>query len=90
LVIPSQPEQAHNGVCVERIGCGLRLAPPIAFKGDTQTYANAFIEQPDSWIIEKIKAIASRGDLTAGLAQAQKDLQRYDAPNMIADMLEVA
>lgn len=90
LVIPSQPEQAHNGVCLERIGCGLRLAPAIAFKGDTQTYVEAFIEQPDAVIIEKINNIKAKGDMTTALAQAQKDLQRYDAPDTIANLMEEA
>ena len=32
-VIPFQPEQAHNGVCLERIGCGVRLVPRRRFRG---------------------------------------------------------
>jgi len=88
LVIPSQPEQAHNGVCVERIGCGLRLAPPIAFKGDTQSYAAAFTGQTDAGIIEKIKKIRSNDGMSMALAQAQKHLQGYDAPDTIASLME--
>jgi len=90
LVIPSQPEQAHNGLCVERIGCGLRLAPSIAFKGDTKTYVDAFIGQPDAAVVTKIAQIDSNSGLTMGLAQAQEHLRGYDAPNMIADMMEMA
>ncbi len=90
LVIPSQPEQAHNGVCVERIGCGLRLAPAVAFKGDTQTYAAAFTGQADAGIIKKINKIRSNGAMTMALRKAQKELRRYDAPDTIADLMEEA
>lgn len=88
LVIPSQPEQAHNGVCVERIGCGRRLAPSIAFKGDPQAYANAFQTQTDDEIIEKIKQSTAGVDMDMGLTRAQKYLRCYDAPNMVADLME--
>lgn len=90
LVVPSQPEQAHNGICLERIGCGSRLAPPIAFKGDTRIYANVFTSLPDARIIEKIEAIEKPGALTAGLADARDFLNRCDALNAIADMMAVA
>ncbi len=88
LVIPSHPEQAHNGLCVERIKCGGRLSPSIAFKGDTQTCADAFMQQPDAKIMEKIRRIVSDDSMTDGLLHAQRQLQRYNAPVMFADLLE--
>jgi UDP:flavonoid glycosyltransferase YjiC (YdhE family) len=88
LVIPSHPEQAHNGVCVERIKCGLRLAPPIAFKGDPQAYADAFNQQPDSDVKEKIIKAVSHGAVTEGLEQARQHVRRYNAAQTIADLLE--
>ena len=88
LVVPSQPEQAHNGLCVERIGCGRRLAPAVAFKGDTQAYAEAFTTQPDAGIMEKIEAVRANGAMILALGQAQKHLRRYDAPNTIAELME--
>ena len=89
LVIPSHPEQAHNGLCVERINCGARLVPPIAFKGDTQAFADAFLQQPNATIIKKIEQIATNGYLDRGLGQARSQLQRYNAPAMIAELLEM-
>ncbi len=89
LVVPSQPEQAHNGICLERIHCGLRLVPSIAFKGDTRTYADAFTALPDDCIIEKIQAIETNRALTAGLAEAREFLRRCDGSNTIADMMAV-
>lgn len=88
LVIPSQPEQAHNGVCLERIECGRRLVPPIAFKGDKQTFADAFLQQPDAEVIETIHQVSSNKNVFHGLKQAQQHLQPYDAPNVVADLLE--
>jgi hypothetical protein len=89
LVIPSHPEQAHNGLCVERINCGARLVPPIAFKGDTQAFADAFLQQPNATIIEKIDQIATNGHLVRGLGRARSQLQRYHATAMIAERLEM-
>ena len=88
LVIPSQPEQAHNGVCLERIRCGRRLADPIAFKGDTQAYAHAFTEQSDTTVIEKIHQVLVNDEMTMGLGHAQKCLECYDGPAMIAGLME--
>jgi UDP:flavonoid glycosyltransferase YjiC (YdhE family) len=88
LVIPSQPEQAHNGVCLERIGCGRRLAPPLAFKGDPRAFTDAFLQQPDADIIELIQPVSTANEMQDGLKHAQQHLRRYDAPNMIADLME--
>lgn len=87
LVIPSHPEQAHNGVCVERIKCGLRLAPPIAFKGDPKAYADAFNLQSDTAVQETIQQAAHRST-TEGLADAQQIVGQYSAAETIADLLE--
>jgi UDP:flavonoid glycosyltransferase YjiC (YdhE family) len=42
-VMPFQPEQAHNGVCLERLGCGLRLIPGQPFLGQSSIYAEALL-----------------------------------------------
>lgn len=88
LVIPSQPEQAHNGLCVERIGCGRRLTPSVAFRGDQQVYADAFIGQPDTEIMETIAHVQSSSRIARMLMTAKEQLRRYDAPNMIANRME--
>jgi len=33
IVVPFQPEQSHNGLCLERLGCGRRLFAPQPFWG---------------------------------------------------------
>ncbi|HEY5674659.1 MAG TPA: glycosyltransferase [Malonomonas sp.] len=40
-VMPFQPEQAHNGVCLEALGCGRRLAPGQPFLGNPKVYEEA-------------------------------------------------
>ena len=88
LVVPSHPEQAHNGVCIERIKCGRRLSPPMAFKGDIETYVAGFTQQGDEQVMEMITRVASDDRMTRGLGQAQQDLQAYNAPVRAADLLE--
>jgi len=90
LVIPSHPEQAHNGFCLERIDCGGRLVPSVAFKGDTRAYADAYLQQSDDYVIKKMMQLVSDGDVPQGLRRAQEELQNYNAPVMIADLLEGA
>ncbi|WP_005036017.1 glycosyltransferase [Holophaga foetida] len=41
LVIPFQPEQAQNGVALERIGCGGRLVPPTPYVFSQGVYLRA-------------------------------------------------
>ena len=90
LVVPFHPEQAHNGLCVERIKCGRRLLPPTAFKGDLQAYADTFAGQSDADIIQTIEQIVCDQSIAEGLRQAQNVLRSYDAPVMMADFLERA
>jgi len=42
-IIPFQPEQAHNGVSMEMLGCGRRLSPGLPFLGNSNIYADAFL-----------------------------------------------
>ena len=42
-VLPFQPEQAHNGVCLEQIGCGLRLSCGQPFLGNSIVYEQAML-----------------------------------------------
>ena len=90
LVVPFHPEQAHNGLCVERIKCGRSLLPPTTFKGDLQAYPDAFSRQSNAKIVEAIEQIISDHSIVEGLRQAQSVLQRFDAPAMMADFLECA
>ena len=42
-VFPFQPEQAHNGACLESLGCGKRLTPGQPFLGKPKVYEEALL-----------------------------------------------
>ena len=75
-VLPLQPEQAHNGVCMERLGCGLRLVAGQPFLGDSGVYLNALAEKKDQELAETITALTTQAD-GAKLAAGAAMLARY-------------
>jgi len=87
LVIPFQPEQAHNGICLERMGCGRRLAPAVAFKGNAEVYEKAFTAQPDSVVEETISGLAGNKDIATGLARAALTIGSYGGASAFAELL---
>ena len=46
FVLPLQPEQAQNGVCLERLGCGRRLLAGLVYAGDPGAVDAAFLPRP--------------------------------------------
>lgn len=88
LVVPSQPEQAHNGVCLERIRCGGRLSDPVPFKGETDVYAGAFLDLTDDEVISRIQTARSEAGMAAGLDAARRCLAGYGDSDAIARMIE--
>jgi hypothetical protein len=88
IVMPFQPEQAHNGVCLERIGCGCRLIPSQIFQGDSAVYIDAMNRMTDT----EIKTIISRvtdNPRTAGrLDEIKANIQQYRGVEHLAAMLE--
>jgi UDP:flavonoid glycosyltransferase YjiC (YdhE family) len=67
VVIPFHPEQAHNGVCLERIGCGRMLTPVCRFIGNSAVYTDALEKvsnnQIKSMIIELTENPATKKSL---------------------------
>ena len=51
-VMPFQPEQAHNGVCLEMLGCGRRLTPGQPFLGNSNVYIKALFNEGEDRIRE--------------------------------------
>lgn len=88
FVIPSQPEQAHNGFCLERIRCGWRLSDSVPFKGDAAVYAHAFIDQADTRVSERIQKGYDTTVNAAGLRAVRQCLADYGDPETIAEMIE--
>lgn len=88
LVMPSQPEQAHNGVCLERIRCGHRLVGAVAFKGDQAVYAHAFMNQNDRILMEQLQQETVFRQTALGLSIARQWLGHREDPERIAQRLE--
>lgn len=88
LVMPFQPEQAHNGVCLERIGCGCRLIPSRSFNGDSEVYVDALNRMADDDIASKITGLRSRNDIRDNLGRIKNVFSRYEGADALVRLLE--
>ncbi len=77
LVVPFQPEQAHNGVCLQRIGCGCRLVPPVPFGGDPEGYIHAFAAVTDDQIAAKVEDLVAREETRCNLERVRRVMRNY-------------
>lgn len=82
-VMPFQPEQAHNGVCLEGLGCGRRLTTGKPFLGNPKVYEEALIaggeERLRSIFAELLNAQTARC-----LEQTSQQMDRYQGlPNLL-------
>jgi UDP:flavonoid glycosyltransferase YjiC (YdhE family) len=73
IVMPFQPEQAHSGVCLERIGCGRRLIPPQPFQGNSSVYIEAFNRMTDNEIKSKIRELTDDPKIGERLSEVKKN-----------------
>ncbi len=88
IVMPLQPEQAHNGVCLERIGCGARLIPSTHFTGMPEDYIQAFSRITDEQIRAKIDALVTDRNTKDNLAKMKKVLEHYQGAKTLVEFLE--
>lgn len=77
LVMPLQPEQAHNGVCLERLGCGGRLVPPQPFLGSSRVFVDALARSTDAELGERIERVTRSSRVKQRLAATQTLLAGY-------------
>ena len=77
VVMPSQPEQAHNGVCLQRIGCGIRLIPPQPFRGNPKVYTDALARMTDDQIKSRITGLVSDSRTAPRLAEVGNIVDCY-------------
>lgn len=89
VVMPFQPEQAHNGVCLERLGCGCRLVPPQPFRQNPWVFTDALNAMSDDEIKSKIKNLVDNPQTASRLAEIKEILDRYSGADTLAAMLEV-
>ncbi|OGR60335.1 MAG: hypothetical protein A2X36_08075 [Elusimicrobia bacterium GWA2_69_24] len=90
LVMPFQPEQAQNGLCLERIGCGRRLLPPVHFLGDSSGYLAALDALSDEDIRRAVGLLTMDPGVRSALARMREDLARYRGADAVADLLDSA
>jgi UDP:flavonoid glycosyltransferase YjiC (YdhE family) len=89
FVMPFQPEQAHNGVCLERIGCGSRLIPSTHFTGIPDDYINAFNQMSDDEIKTKITNLINNSKTKENLTKIKEVIDRYQGAKTLVNFLEV-
>jgi UDP:flavonoid glycosyltransferase YjiC (YdhE family) len=79
LVMPLQPEQAHNGVCLERLGCGRMLLPPQQFRGSSSVYIDAFKALDDDAFCRLAGECVQQAEALGHVAAARQLVRRFDA-----------
>ena len=90
VVMPFQPEQAHNGVCLERLGCGCRLIPPQPFRQNPRVYTEALNRMSDTEIKSKISLLTNAPQAGERLAAVKQLLEGYNGAETVARLLEEA
>ncbi|HVM59512.1 MAG TPA: hypothetical protein VMV72_01485 [Verrucomicrobiae bacterium] len=85
LIVPTQPEQATNGIQIQKQGCGRLIAPSMAFTGGPREYVDAVDHQLVMSTLEetllRVKTYRPR------LEQLQRTLRAYDARAAISRLI---
>jgi hypothetical protein len=87
LVMPLQPEQAHNGVCLERIGCGHRLIPATHFTGMPEDFINAFHRMSDQDLLTIIHNLVDSCETKDNLVKVKTVGARYHGAQTLVQLL---
>lgn len=87
-IMPFQPEQAHNGVCLERLGCGCRLVPPQPFRQNPWIFTDALHAMHDEEIKSKISNLVDHPQTAMRLRRIKKVLDSYNGAETLAAKLE--
>jgi len=88
MIMPFQPEQAHNAVCLERLGCGDRLVPAQSFRGNPEVYLEAFRRRDDREIKSVIRRLVEDPRTGERLTAIREVLGRYDGTARLTSLLE--
>ena len=88
VVLPFHPEQAHNGICLERIGCGRMLVPACRFVGSSSVYTDVLDETSDAEIKSMIAELVDNPDTAAHLKEFKKIMGNYNGIETITGKLE--
>jgi UDP:flavonoid glycosyltransferase YjiC (YdhE family) len=88
LVVPSQPEQAHNGVCLERLGCGRRVFASRLYWGQPYSYASELQALDGGALAAILQNLLGNPSLPHRLAEMSACIRRYDGAAALAPFLE--
>jgi UDP:flavonoid glycosyltransferase YjiC (YdhE family) len=88
FVLPMQPEQAQNGVCVERMGCGSRLLRGVVFAGQRDAAEAAFLHRPLESLAKEMADCLAAPNLPENLVRAAEQVGRYRGAEELAARLE--
>lgn len=85
FVLPLQPEQAQNGVCLERLGCGRRLLTGLVYTGDPSAVEPAFLARPSQAIATDLASVLDAADTPSRLAAIAAAQSRYVGATALAE-----
>ena len=88
FVLPMQPEQAQNGLCLERIGCGRRLLRGVVFGGHASDVEAAFLARPVHALAGEMSSFLANEQMSAQLDLAARQLSRYQGTPTLATFME--
>jgi len=88
FVLPLQPEQAQNGVCVERMGCGRRLLRGVVFAGPATNIEAAFLARSVDELADEMSAFLADEQTPTHLALAARQVSSYAGVNTLATLME--
>ena len=88
VVLPFHPEQAHNGICLERIGCGRMLVPACRFVGNSSVYTDMLDETADAKIKSMIGELVENPETAIHLKKFKKIMDRYNGLETLTCHLE--
>lgn len=88
FVLPFQPEQAHNGVCLERLGCGFRLVDSQPFRGDPDIYMKGLDTMSDKEILGTIEKFEQSKELKLNLQYVSQIMKKYRGVQSLLEQLE--
>lgn len=87
VVMPFHPEQAHNGICLERIGCGRMLVPACRFVGNSSVYTDMLGRMKDEEIKAMISGLVENPDTRKNLKNFKDIITRYNGLEAITGKL---
>jgi UDP:flavonoid glycosyltransferase YjiC (YdhE family) len=88
VVLPLQPEQAQNGRCVERLGCGQRLLRGKVFDGHPSSTRDDWLPRSSAALADELSRVLANKLHPAPLAHAAHLVQQHNGVETLARMLE--